>query len=150
METRTKITEINAADIAHLLSTALYGSSFLRGSYSKDTYPDLSGSKEERMAEILLEKRGSISIYDDFAEGEVYGNLPYTIKGGSVIYDLFLNDFIEGLERCADGKFNANEEGERCRIRRDFAKFAGDDSRFDRDCAENLMQVILFNEIIYA
>lgn len=80
MKTQTIILEQNIEDLVNLLSTALYGSSYLSADYDELEGKDIGDCYEEVMARILLDG-GRISITDVYAEdGEVYGNLPSEVK----------------------------------------------------------------------
>ena len=164
MKTETKITEISHEDLVNLLSTSLYGSTYLSANYDESVEYDEDKSYEDIMADILL-NGGKIEITDHYAEdGEVYGNLNCKVEEDeeygtlTTTYYVTLLDIIDGLENAANGTFNA---GRNCKVftdwrernlefaRRSFNAFAYDESEWDLTTADCLMQIILFDEIVY-
>jgi hypothetical protein len=162
MKTKTTITELSHNDLVDLFSTALYGSSYLSADYTIEDRKSVDVSDddcyEDIIAKILLAGK-SIEVTDDYAEGCSYGSLPYRFQDkddddSSVIYRVTLDDIIRGLERAADGTFNAgnDEWTEKTKIsaRVSFDSFMDEYScDFDLVGADILMQIILFDEIIY-
>lgn len=163
MITRTAIEDITHDDLVNLFSTALYGSNYLGVSYGEKT-PDCTEDDclEDIIAKILL-GGGTIKLIDLLADGNVMGELPHDEPCkdedemyGSVAYYVTLEDIRKGLEKSANGTFNTRPE-----VSEDFAKrnemFAREafsayinESRFwDYTAADALMQVILYNEIVY-
>lgn len=154
MKTQVKITEITHDDLVDLFSTALYGSSYLRADYEESIEYDEKDCFEDILANILLHD-GSIKITDYYAEGCVYGSLPHEIdEDENVTYLVTYDDIRRGLERASDGTFNAGDdkwtEQTKRSARVSFDSFNNED-RYDLDLvrADILMQIILFNEIIY-
>ena len=162
MKTETTITELSHDDLVNLFSTALYGSSYLSADYTiedrKSVYVSDDDCYEDIIAKILLSGK-SIEVTDNYAEGCSYGSLPYRFKDkddddSSVIYRVTLNDIIRGLDRAANGTFNAGDdewtEQTKRNARVSFDSFM-DEDRYDFDLvrADILMQIILFDEIIY-
>ena len=152
-------------DLVNLLSTALYGSNYLSADYEEAVEYDEDDSYEEIMAEILL-NGGKILITDRYAEdGEVYGNLPCEVKEDEENFGCFittyfvtLKDIVSGLAKAANGTFNVGENDEfqpdwRERniefAKRSFNAFAFDEREWDLTTADCLMQIILFDEIVY-
>lgn len=154
MKTKTTITELSHDDLLNLFSTALYGSSYLSASYEEEVEHNGRGHFEDILANILLHD-GEILITDHYAEGCVYGDLPHEIdEDDNVTYFITYDKIKRGLERAADGTFNAsddewNEQTKR-NARVSFDSFM-DEDRYDFDLvrADILMQIILFDEIIY-
>jgi hypothetical protein len=161
-ETKTTITEITHDDLVNLFSTALYGSSYLSADYTVEDKKSADVSDddcyEDIIAKILLSGK-SVDVTDYFAEGCSYGSLPYRFQDkedddSAVIYRVTLEDIKRGLERAMDGTFNAgdNEWTERTKrsARVSFDSFMDEDAcDFDLVRADILMQIILFDEIIY-
>lgn len=164
MKTEVKITEITQEDLVNLLSSALYGSSYLSADYEESVEHDEDDCYEDIMAKILLHG-GKIMVTDGYAEdGEVYGSLPCRVdknedEGGlTTTYFVTLQDIMDGLTRAANGTFNAGENDEytpdwRDRniefARRSFNAFLFDEASWDALTADCLMQIILFDQIVY-
>ena len=157
MKTKTTITELTHDDLVELFSTALTGSSYLVADYDESTEYDEDDCFEDILANILLHG-GSIKATDYYADGCVYGSLPHEYVDnddeGEVVYVLTLDDIKRGLERAADGTFNAGNdrwtELTKRSARVSFDSFMDEDScEFDLVRADILMQIILFDEIIY-
>ena len=110
MKTKTTITELGHNDLVNLFSTALYGSSYLGADCEEAVEHNEKDCFEDILANILLHE-GLIMITDYYAEGCVYGSLPYEIDGGeNVTYFVTYDDIKRGLERAADGTFNAGDD----------------------------------------
>lgn len=157
MKTKTTITELSHDDLVDLFSTALTGSSYLVAEYEGPSECDENGEDdcfEDILANILLHG-GSIKVTDYHAEGEVYDSLPHEIdEDENVTYFVTYDDIKRGLERAVDGTFNAGNDkwtGQTKRSARvSFDSFMDEDScEFDLVRADILMQIILFDEIIY-
>ena len=162
MKTKTTITELTHDDLVDLFSTALYGSSYLSADYTiedrKSVYVPDYACYEDIIAKILLSGK-SVEVTDDYAEGCTYGSLPYKFQDkddddSSVIYFVNLESIKRGLERAADGTFNAGNDEWTERTKRSarvsFDSFMDEDRcDFDLVRADILMQIILFDEIIY-
>ena len=158
LKNTVEIIDITHEDLVILFSTALYGSSYLSAEYDKDFYNSIPKDKkegdcfEDHLADVLL-NGGEIYIYDAYSEGEVYS------KNGELIkeeycdeeyaqYTLTLTDIIEGLQRAANGTYKTNNDDKF--IRQCFNEFA-DEYHYNLDMtdADALMQIIIFNELIY-
>lgn len=162
MKTKTTITELGHDDLVDLFSTALYGSSYLSADYTIEDRKSVDVSNddcyEDIIAKILLAGK-SIEVTDHYAGGCSYGSLPYRFQDeddddSSIIYRVTLDDIIQGLERAADGTFNAGDdewtEGTKRSAKVSFDSFMDEDRcDFDLVRADILMQIILFDEIIY-
>lgn len=153
MKIHTKIEGLTQDDLVNLFSTALYGSSYLSSDYEEAVDKSDDDCYEDILAKILL-NGGRILITDFYAEGCHYGYLPYEMdEDENVTYSVRLNDIIFGLEQAADGTFNSQSEAfvedERRFARKSFDAFQSESCDFDLTYADCLMQIILFNEIIY-
>lgn len=162
MKTKITITELSHNDLVDLFSTALYGSSYLSADYTIEDRKSVDVSDddcyEDIIAKILLSGK-SIEVTDNYAEGCSYGSLPYRFQDKDdddslVIYRVTLDNIIRGLEKASDGTFNAgnDEWTERTKksARVSFDSFMDEDRcDFDLVRADILMQIILFDEIIY-
>ena len=164
MKTQITITELTHEDLVNLFSTALYGSTYLSADYTIEDKKSVGVSEddcyEDIIAKILLSGK-SIEVTDDYAEGCSYGSLPYRFQDeedddSSIVYRVSLEDIKRGLERAANGTFTITtklgedyikEEKESARV--SFNSFANDLLDFDLVRADILMQIILFDEIIY-
>ena len=162
MKTETTITELSHDDLVNLFSTALYGSSYLFADFTIEDRESVNISDddcyEDIIAKILLSGK-SVEVTDDYADGCSYGSLPYRFQDkddddSSVIYRVTLDNIIQGLERAANGTFNAGDdkwtEQTKRSARISFDSFMDKDKcDFDLVRADMLMQIILFDEIIY-
>lgn len=170
MKTEVKITDINKEDLVNLLSSALYGSSYLSADYEESVEHNEDDCYEDIMANILLHG-GKIMVTDGYAEdGEVYGSLSCRVDEDkdegrlTTTYFVTLKDILSGLERAANGTFNMGEyanhfgslslspewqDKNKAFAWRSFNAFAFDDAEWDLTTADCLMQIILFNEIVY-
>ena len=154
MKSKTTIEELTKADLENLFSTALSGIKYLSVEYE-------GMSEDEDMCEgiiaSILLNGGSIRITHWGADACHYGNLFYQYNEDfDVIYRVRYVDVVEGLERAASGTFNLRKDvgedfAKRCAefARRSFNAYAYDESEWDYTTAECLMQIILFNEIVY-
>lgn len=162
MKTQITITEITHEDLVNLFSTALYGSTYLSADYTIEDKKSIDVSEddcyEDIIAKILLSGK-SVEVTDDYAEGCSYGSLPYKFydkddDDSSVIYFVNLESIKRGLERAAGGTFNAGNDEWTEQTKRSakvsFDSFMDEDAcDFDLVRADILMQIILFDEIIY-
>ena len=155
MKTKTTITELTHDDLVELFSTALSGSSYLGADYEESIEHDEKDCFEDILANILLHG-GCIKVNDYYSEGDVYGELPHELdeENECTTYFVTYDDIKRGLERAADGTFNAGNdrwtELTKRSARVSFDSFMDEDScEFDLVRADILMQIILFDEIIY-
>lgn len=157
MKTKTTITELTHEDLVNLFSTSLYGSTYLEADYTNPSLKEEGDCLEDILAKNLL-AGDSIVITDWYAEGEVYGNLDHIVddEDECVHYTLNLEDIRRGLERAANGTFTITTKlgedyikGEKDSARFSFNSFANNMLDFDLVGADILMQIILFDEIIY-
>ena len=160
MKTKTTITEITHDDIVNLLSTGLYGSQFLGVDYSVGDYrkipnPDEYDCIEDKCAKLLLNGK-SIVIYDMYAEDEedFHGKLYHSWDSDNktMDYTITLSDIKKGLQKCLDGTFKVNDgcDEEISYMRKCVANLI-DSENGDLDLyeAQNILQVIVFGQIIY-
>ena len=158
MKTNLTISEITHEDLVNLFSTSLYGSTYLEADYTNPNLKKAGDCFEDILAKNLL-AGDCIVITDWYAEGEAYGNLFHIVddEDECVHYTVGLEDIKRGLERAANGTFTITTKlgedyikGEKESARRSFNSFADDDAvDFDLIRADILMQIILFDEIIY-
>ena len=155
MKTKTTITELTHDDLVELFSTALTGSSYLGADYEESIEHDEKDCFEDILANILLHG-GCIKVNDYYSEGDVYGELPHELdeENECTTYYVTYDDIKKGLERAADGTFNAGNdkwtEQTKRSARASFDSFMNEDAcDFDLVRADILMQIILFDEIIY-
>ena len=153
MKTKTIITELTQEDLVNLLCTATYWSSWL-SCYANDREGvDITEEdcREDVWAKCLLAGK-RITCVDYYAEGEHYGELPYTFgkEDEECEYSVSLQDIINGLQKCADGTFvDADNDGAKEWLSECLRDLANEDVDFDNPEAEALMQIILFGELIY-
>jgi hypothetical protein len=156
MKTQVTIKELTKEDLVDLFSTAFYGSNYLSADYEEAIEYNEEDCYEEIMANILL-NGGKIFVTDGYADGCHYGNLQYQFNEDyDATYTLRLEDIIKGLEKAANGTFNLRQDvgadyADRNRefAKRSFEAMAWNINEWDAITADCLMQIILFDEIIY-
>ena len=157
METSTTISNITHEEIVNLLSTALYGSTYMSADYNREKYKRLfkeGDCYEDKMARILLEG-GEITVTDGYAEDEdeVWSKRGKWNKDlEEAQYTITLKDIEEGLKMALDGKFKLHEgqeEAEKKWARKVVCEIMDEDGDYDYYDADMVMQIILFGEIIY-
>lgn len=156
IKSEVTIDEITHDDLVNLFSTALYGSSYLTADYEEAIEQDEEDCFEDELAKILLHG-GSIQVTDHYAEGCVHGKLPHTIdkyNDECVTYSVTLDAIVKGLANAANGTFKlcGNKEyaeQDKKAAKKSFDNLAEESVDFDWVRADILMQIILFNEIIY-
>lgn len=138
METTIKVTALSHDELVDILSTALYGCDYLGADYDRKVYKALvekgvteGDCFEDKLADMLLNGE-KITIIDYYAEGEVYKNGVLEDEDG--VYELTLADFLEAC---------SSEEGY------EYAKTLLIDEDGDYFTANNLLQIIMFGEVIY-
>ena len=161
METKTIVSNITQEDLVNLFSTALYGSDFFCANYDKSYYKnyvmdkDREDTFEDKIALMLL-KGKAINIEDCYAEDcdDFYGTHPHRwidLDGGSgfMSYEISLYDIRNGIQSAIDGTFKAEDEDEKNYARECAYGLITEDGSFDLSEAQALLQIIVFNEIIY-
>ena len=153
MRTTTKIEGLSLENLVDLFSTATYGSSWLEIEPTDNTKVEAEEGDchEDILAKALL--RGeSIACIDHYADGEVYGILNTGVVSedgdGSVCYLITLDDVLEGLQACADGTFKGDKLAHAW-LADCFHHFKTGEGDMDLPEADAIMQVIMFNELIY-
>ena len=160
MKTRTTISDITKEDLVNLLSTALYGSTYLSADYDAEKYKRLFKEEnfctcyEDKMARILLEG-GAITVTDGYAEDE---DEVWSKKGRwnkdleEAQYTITLKDIEEGLQKALDGTFKPNEgceDSEKSWARKVVINMMSEYTDYDLPDADMIMQIIMFGEIVY-
>lgn len=157
MKTEVRITEITHDDLVTLLSTATFDSDWLAIRRKAGTYKGTNLVKkeyclEDTWAAVLLNGK-PVYAYDYYAEDseEYYGNLPHdwNSEKGAMRYTLTLEDIRLGLQKCLSGDFRNTDTECKTYIRSCMNHLIDGGYDLDAPEAENLMQVILFGEIIY-
>lgn len=157
METSTTISNITHEEIVNLLSTALYGSTYMSADYNREKYKRLfkeGDCYEDKMARILLEG-GAITVTDGYAqdEDEVWSKKGRWNKDlEEAQYTITLKDIEEGLQKALDGTFKLNEgceDSERSWARRVVTDMMSEYPAFDYFDADMIMQIIMFGKIVY-
>ena len=154
-----EILEISHDELVDLFSTALYGNTWVSAEYDKDFYNSLDPKLkqgdcfEDKLADTLL-NGGEIYLYDNESDGEIYNdrsNAEAINEGNGVEYTqytLTLVDVIDGLQRAANGTYKVQNDSKW--VTKCFEAFEDiDSSDFDLDMADTLLQVIMFNELVY-
>lgn len=99
MKTHITVTAIEHDELADLLSTALYDSSWFGADYDSDTYKKLENTTgecfEDKLADMLLAGH-QITITDYEADGESHSSKCTRItSSGNAIYKVGLGDFLK-------------------------------------------------------
>lgn len=144
MKTKTTITEINENDLMSLLECASSGSSWLSFGYNPDDdTSDEFMPFENTLAHILL-NGGKIQACDYYAEDEedFNGSLEhnYDDENECMIYYIGLDDIKNGIAKAID----MGGDPAQCAL-----ELVNDEIDLDLYGAENLVQIILFGELIY-
>ena len=149
MKIKSTITNLTQEDLVNLISTASYGSQWLDFQYDKSKCPDVrpNDCAEDIAAKILL-AGGTIEFIDNYAEepDEIYSSKAH-YEADAGIYPISLIDIANGLETALNGGFNKASYSEEEDARESVFNLQTGD--LDNGEAETLMQIILFNEIIY-
>lgn len=156
MKTQLTITELTKEDLVDLFSTAFYGSNYLSADYEESIEYNEEDCHEDIIANILL-NGGAVKVTDSYADGCHYGNLRYQYNEDyDATYYVAIEDIKKGLEKAANGTFNLRPDvgadfADRNKefARRSFNAFAFDEREWDLTAADCLMQIILFDEIVY-
>jgi hypothetical protein len=154
LERKTKIMSMSHDDLVDFFSTALYGSYFLGCDYDKDFYNSLPEEKkfgdcyEDKIADTLL-NGGKIYMYDGYAEGETYGiNESEILEDETAMYTIDLHRLFFGLEQAANGTYNVHNDSQY--VLDCFNELVDmDNGNLDQPQAESLMQIVMFNELVY-
>ena len=156
MKTKSIIQELTQEDLVNLLCTATFGSYWLECyAYDREGLEITDEDcLEDVWAKALLAGK-EIECIDHYCEDELYG--PHAVRideDGWGVYRISLQDIIDGLQKCADGNFKADDdeygEREKSWLRKCFNHFINNDSvEMDQPEAEALMQIIMFGELIY-
>jgi len=150
MKTKTIVTEITKRELSDLFCIASEGSPFVGFLYKKSDYEGTELESEydykcDKCAKLLLAGK-TIFFADYYAEDadEHYGELPHKYSGsrGCMKYKLTLEDIKNGVSRALDSDDSYIKE---C-----INDWITDDScNLDLTEAENIMQYIVFGEIVY-
>ena len=148
MKIKTIVTDITHDDLVNLLSTATYGSEYLdcgipKGHYKGTSLENEDDCREDKLAKVLLSGK-SIYVSDYYSEECEYGNLPHKwIEDKQAMrYELTLEDLVKGIERSI-------ERDDRDHFCDEVRHWQTEDDRFDICEAENLLQFIVFGEVVY-
>ena len=149
------IEEITAQELADFLETGLTGSMQFAIEYDDNDYLDLVAKGmccEKYTTDIcanILVNGGKVKLIDIDCEGDSYGSLDrYINDDEEVEYTVTLDNVKTGIERALNGtyKVSCSEEKGNVMIA---AKSIVEGENYDYYDAYLILQVILFNEIIY-
>lgn len=150
MKIKSKIEDITHNDLVNLIATATFESIWLSFQYDKSRCRNLEdGDCSEDIAAKILLDGGTIEFIDDYAEdpADVYSKTGY-FETDAAIYPVTFTDIKRGLERALNGNFKDSSYYENT-IAEKVLSLCEEESDFDNEDAEMLMQIILFNEIVY-
>lgn len=141
------VTELSHEELVALFSTSFYGNDYMDATYDHDFYHEFRKEHpvneaqcwEDILADMVI--NSSILVIDNEAVGEVYGTLPHQdeedmpdlLSDGQIAYKVTYQDILKGC---------STEEG--YKLIQDVISGEG-----DFYTAWNLMQIIVFGEIIY-
>lgn len=134
-----------------LIGTASFGSPWLFLQFDRTQVPEVKGENREDTAVRILLAGGTIEFIDDWAEDaqDVYSDTGY-FERDAAIYPVTLEDIRAGLERVEKGTWNHFDKEQKELVESDVTELLlGEDACFDIDEAERVLQVIMFNEIVY-
>ncbi len=140
--------------LVNLISSATYDSPWLGIDYDKDKCDGHLKSEdcpEDIAADILL-AGGSIQFFDYYAE-DAYD--VHSSKGKwdadmrAAVYLVTLEDIKAGLQNAIGENFVYYGEVDKSWAKIDVIDLLEDEGAFDAYAADNLMQIILFREIVY-
>lgn len=158
IERKTRIEKIEHEDLVNLFSSGLYGNPRIGADYDKDFYNSIPVGKvtgdcyEDKLADVLL-NGGKVYLYDEYAEGDVYGSRGEIIEeDDTAMYPTTLEDIKTGLENAFNGTFKTSDpEDSSKKYAAECANDLVEDEAMNLDLneADTLLQIIMFNEIIY-
>lgn len=153
MKVKTTVSELTRTELVSLLFAATYNSDQFHIYVAQAVRNEIGAGdddcREDVWAKALLGGH-FVWVYDLQAEGCVHGNLthcPAPDDKEIIGYRVHLSDIQRGLSAAIDGDFEG-DEGDRNQALEAWRDFAADN--LDNCGAETLLQVIVFNEIIYA
>lgn len=147
MKVEVTIKEITKEDLVNLFSIGLTGSYFLCCDYDKQTYQSLPDASEDdciedKLAKLLLAGH-SIELLDmEASPSDHYGSIEshYRNDFRCMSYKITLEDIKKGLQNAALNEFTVVN----------FNCFMREAYRYlDLSGAESLLQIIMFNDLIY-
>lgn len=150
MKTKTTIVGIDHEDLVDLFSTALYGSYMLGCDYDAKLYKEYcevneNDCLEDKLAKILLSGH-EVLVGDLYAEDEddVNGTLnhEWDKENGIMWYEVRLEDIKKGIQKMLD-----HDESYYNKCAMDLVN--ADEGNLDLPEAENIMQMIVFGDVIY-
>lgn len=157
MKTNTEIKNITHDDLVSLLSAATYGNSNIRiEMLNEHNFSHLFNSDyciEDMWATVLL-NGGALKVVDILGEwndtkDDVYNEYAYKDdETGCVAYPIILQDIQKGLEKCLDERVICYC-GEESYLRTAAINLIEDNGELDVAQAYDLMQAIMFGEIVY-
>lgn len=146
MRTRTIVYELTRAELVNLFSTALYADLIFSVEYDHNVEGDCI---EDKIATNLI-NGNSIKITDNYSKDgdDAMGNLPHEIdEDGQIVYELKLINIFTAIQNILDCDKTDEETRELKDSVRELA--SGEDCDWDYCQANNLLQYILFGEIVY-
>ena len=143
---------LNHNDLAYFFDTLLNNDAEYTMEFDKTFYDSIPNNKKkgdnfsDKLADSLL-SGGNIDIYDNRSENSVlvYNGTDFVNQGTK--YTINISDIVNGLSKAANGTYKVNNDIEW--VSSCFNDFKNDEGGFDFFEADALMQIILFNELIY-
>ena len=134
-----------------MIGTVSYGSQWLCQQFDKSQVPEVDGEYPDETAVRILLNGGTVDFLDVWAEDgyDVYSDTGY-FETDCAVYPTDMYDIEAGLEKIREGTWNYCDDEQKELVESDLEELMkGEDSCFDIEEAERIMQVILFNEIVY-
>lgn len=135
-----------------LIGTAMYGSGWLDYQFDKSQVPEIEEEASCDTAARILLAGGTVEFLDLWAEepDEIYSESGY-FEADAGVYPVTLGEIVNGMARIESGEWNAFDDENRNIAREDLTELlkGADETCLDLDEADWIMQVILFNEIVY-
>lgn len=142
---------LNRDDLAYLfgkilISTPIFSADIDKAFYDSIPNENRKGSNlADKIADCLL-FGGSVVIYDNRSNGDISPGMGFVTLGTK--YTINISDVVDGLSKAANGTYITNNDSEW--VSDCFSAFEqGDEAGFGQEEADCLMQIILFNELIY-
>jgi hypothetical protein len=150
------IEEISSQELADFLETGLCGSTQFAIEYEDNDYLELIAKgiccKKEYTTDIcakILTDNGTVRLIDIDCDGDSYSNLnKYINEDEEVEYSITIENVKRGIERALNGTYKVSSSEEKGNVMI-AAKSIVEGDNYDYYDAYLVLQVILFDEIIY-
>ena len=142
---------LNRDDLAYLFDKLLFAPPIFSADIDKAFYDSIPNENRkgnnlaDKIADCLI-YGGSVVIYDNRSNGDISPGMGFVTLGTK--YTINISDVVNGLSKAANGTYRINNDIEW--VSDCFSDFKqGEEADFNQEEADCLMQIILFNELIY-